>query len=149
MTEELREENTDVIKEADDKEEIEPTQNEQADESEQKQEESDYESIVEADLLALREEFSELGEINSILELKNPIRYGALRDLGLTPAEAYLASEGRMRRKDNRAHLKSSLPRSVSSPASEIPKRELEIARELFSDLSEREIHKLYKKVKG
>ena len=111
--------------------------------------ETDYASIVEEDLTSLRSEFPELRGINSILELRNPVRYGALRDLGLTPAEAYLATEGRSVRKDNRSHLVSSVPKSTARPMTDIPKRELEIARELFSDLSDREIHKLYRKVKG
>ena len=113
------------------------------------EEDRDYASVIEEDLAALRSEFSELGALESILDLKNPIRYAALRDLGLTPAEAYLATEGRTHRPDNRAHLKSSVPTSAAQSSSDIPRRELEIARELFSDLSDREIRKLYKKVKG
>ena len=112
-------------------------------------EEADYAAVIEEDLEVLRTEFAELSALKSILELKNPIRYGALRDLGLTPAEAYLATEGRARRTDNRAHLRSSVPGSTAQSRIDIPRRELEIARELFSDLSDREIHKLYKKVKG
>lgn len=116
---------------------------------EAEEEKSDYARIVEDDLAALRAEFSELSDIGSILELKNPVRYGALRDLGLTPAEAYLATEGRALRRDNRSHLKSSVPPRAAQLTDNIPKRELEIARELFSDLSDKEIHKLYKRVKG
>lgn len=113
------------------------------------EEATDYSRIVEEDILALKSEFAELASMKDIYELKNPIRYGALRDLGLTPKEAYLASGGRRTVSDNRAHLHSSVPRSATSPLGEIPRKEFEMARELFSDLSDGEIQKLYRKVKG
>ena len=109
----------------------------------------DYSKIVEEDLRTLKSEFPELSSMRDIYELKNPIRYGALRDLGLTAKEAYLASGGRRTVSDNRAHLHSSVPKSAISPLGEIPRKELEMARELFSDLSDGEIQKLYRKVKG
>ena len=109
----------------------------------------DYSKIVEEDLRALKEEFAELASLKDIYELKNPIRYGALRDLGLTAREAYLASGGMRSVSDNRAHLHSSVPKGAISPLGEIPRKEFEIARELFSDLSDGEIQKLYRKVKG
>ena len=109
----------------------------------------DYSKIVEEDLRALKEEFAELASLKDIYELKNPIRYGALRDLGLTAKEAYLASGGMRSVSDNRAHLHSSVPKGAISPLGEIPRKEFEMARELFSDLSDGEIQKLYRKVKG
>ena len=109
----------------------------------------DYSKIVEEDLRALKEEFAELASLKDIYELKNPIRYGALRDLGLTAKEAYLASGGMRSVSDNRAHLHSSVPKGATSPLGEIPRKEFEMARELFSDLSDGEIQKLYRKVKG
>ena len=114
-----------------------------------KEEVTDYSRIVEEDLLSLKSEFPELASMKDIYELKNPIRYGALRDLGLTAKEAYLATGGRRTLSDNRAHLHSSVPRGASSPLGEIPRKEFEMARELFSDLNDSEIQKLYRKVKG
>ena len=109
----------------------------------------DSSKIMEEDLRALKAEFSELASMKDICELKNPIRYGALRDLGLTAKEAYLASGGRRATSDNRAHLHSSVPKGATSPLGEIPRKEFEMAREIFSDLSDGEIQKLYRKVKG
>ncbi len=106
----------------------------------------DYAAIVEHDLEVLRESFPELSGATSIYELKNPIRYGALRDLGLTPEEAYLASGGRGATYDNRTHLTPSVPRGTARGAS-IPRAELAAARELFSDMSEADIIKLYRRV--
>ncbi len=107
----------------------------------------DYAEIVESDLRALRAAYPELGEIKSITELENPLRYAELRDLGLSPKEAYLATGGHRRRADNRAHLSSAVPRGAGSPRSNMTHAELERARELFPGLGDAELHGLYKKV--
>ena len=109
--------------------------------------EVDFEKIANADLAALKHEFSELSELESIGELENAARYGALRDLGLTPREAYLATAPRRPRTDNRAHLTSAVPAKAGSPDVGISARELSNARELFSGLSDSEIRSLYKRV--
>lgn len=108
--------------------------------------ETDYEKLLDADMKELSEEFMPDGKIK-VTDLKNPVRYGALRDLGLTPREAYLASGGRREKSDNRAHLSSSVPRAMTSAFAEIPRGDLEAARELFGDMSDSEIRNLYKKV--
>ena len=107
----------------------------------------DYGEVERQDLEELRIAFPNLKDVRSITELNNPLRYAALRDLGLTPKEAYLATNEPIHRYDTRSHLRSSVPRGVSTPSSILPAHELEAARELFSDLSDREIQKLYKKV--
>ncbi len=111
-------------------------------------EETDYEKLIEEDLALLENSFPELSGIKDITELENPTRYAALRDLGLSPAEAYKAtSTRRAQYSDNRAHLQSSAPRTARSSASQMTYRELESAREIFSDISDAEIQRLYKKV--
>ena len=107
----------------------------------------DYAEIVESDLRALRAAYPELSEIKSITELENPLRYAELRDLGLSPKEAYLATGGHRKRADNRAHLSSAVPRGAGSPRSNMTQAELERARELFPGLGDAELHGLYKKV--
>ncbi len=106
----------------------------------------DYAEIVANDMNELSKELFS-GEEIKITDLKNPTRYGALRDLGLTPKEAFLASGGRIERRDNRSHLHSSVPRSIAAAFSEIPRAHLDAARELFSELNDGEIKALYKKV--
>lgn len=105
------------------------------------------ERTVDNDLAELRERFPELSELESITELNNPTRYAALRDLGLSSEEAYLATRGRVAPPDNRAHLTSSVPTAAKIPASGMSKAQMEEARELFGDLSDTEIQKLYQKV--
>lgn len=110
-------------------------------------EDSSEEATNEAsDLETLKDKFSELRSVNDISLLPNATRYGELRALGLTAEEAYLASRGR-RVSDSRAHLADSFPRGAKAPASPMTRRELHEARELFGDLDDSQIIKLYRKV--
>lgn len=102
---------------------------------------------IERDIQELKEEFPELSELESITELTNPIRYAALRDLGLSPAEAYILTSRRKTVYDNRSHLTPSVPAKAKSPTAGMSAREFEQARQIFSDISDSEIYKLYKKV--
>jgi hypothetical protein len=107
-----------------------------------------YESLIEEDLDTLRKAFPELRGMKDITELENPVRYGALRDLGLSPEEAYRASSTRRAKlPDNREHLRSSAPRSAKSPSGSMSYQDMEIARSIFTGVSDAEIQRLYKKV--
>ena len=106
----------------------------------------DYAALARSDVEELSSEFSELSELTDITELENPLRYAALRDLGLTAAEAYLATTKNRHKADNRSHLFGTKMVS-STPLGVMSERELESARELFSDMSDAQIRKLYKKV--
>ena len=108
---------------------------------------ADYEEIAREDLETLKREFPELSEAESILEIENPLRYAALRDLGLSPAEAYRATTKSRRKTDNRFHLGISVPRAASMPQGAMSEAELKAAREIFSDISDSEIRNLYKRV--
>lgn len=108
-------------------------------------EEVDYAEIIKADTEALKARFPELSKISDVTELDNPLRYAALRDLGLTPEEAYLATRKR-RAADNRSHLYPS-PSISKNEGGTIPESEMRSARELFSEMSDAEIRRLYRKV--
>ena len=103
-------------------------------------------STVDSDISELKESFGELSDITDITELPNPTRYGALRDLGLTPTEAYLATRPQ-KSISTLSHLKSSVPKAASAPQGVMTKYELSQARELFSDMDDNEIQRLYKRV--
>ena len=107
--------------------------------------EESAEKTILSDLAQLKNSFPELKDLTSIDSLNNPIRYAALRDLGLSPEEAYLATS--RPRSGGRSHLTSSVPRTASAPASAMTKQEMQMAREIFSGLDDIEIQKLYKKV--
>ena len=108
----------------------------------------DYEALASADLSELKEQFPALSALTSLTELPEPIRYAELRELGLSPREAYLATGGAVRKKsDNRSHLFSAVPRT-STLGRDLPTSEqMAEARRLFSDLSDEQIYRLYKKV--
>lgn len=108
--------------------------------------EGDYEEMIEEELAALRAAVPELAGIREITDLQNPTRYGALRDLGLSPEEAYRATTLRQPRGDNRAHLRTSAPRYAAAPAGSMPYAEMQAARELLG-VSDAELQRLYKKV--
>lgn len=109
---------------------------------------TDYARLAAEDLLALKAEFPALRSATSLLDLADAVRYAELRELGLSPREAYLATGGTPRRRtDNRAHLQSAVPRR-SALGAELPSsEEMAEARRLFSDLTDAQIHRLYKKV--
>ena len=111
------------------------------------QDEVDYAAVLGADIEELKATFPELGGMQNIDELADPVRFGALRDLGLTAKEAYLASGGKKRSYDNRTHLISSVPGGARSAVDGISRVELDMARDIFGSMSEGEIQKLYRKV--
>ena len=108
----------------------------------------DYAALARADLSELKTDFPALATASSLAELPDPVRYAELRELGLSPREAYLAIGGSAKRaSDNRAHLFSAVPRT-SARGRDLPSTEqMAEARRLFSDLGDEEIYRLYKKV--
>ena len=109
-------------------------------------EEIDYEAVIASDIATLKAEFPELRDITEITDLNNPLRYAALRDLGLSPVEAYMATAKR-KTQDTRSHLRSAYGRSATAPTGMMTQYELATARELFPGLSDSDLQRLYKKV--
>ena len=124
-----------------------PTAEPTATENEEVEDAVDYAEILKNDLTELKEEFPELGENFDIPDLKDPLRFGALRDLGLSAKEAYLATGGARKVYDNRAHLTVSVPRNAVTPKQSIPRAELNIVRDVLGDISDEELERLYRKV--
>ena len=118
-----------------------------ADSGSESRDETDYAALAAEDIAKIRELFPECRSLSSVTELDNPLRYATLRDLGLSVKEAFLATQKRSSRYDNRAHLKSSVPRGAASDGTSMSAEALREARELFSGLSDTEIQKLYKTV--
>ena len=110
----------------------------------------DYRRLAEEDLLALAAAVPGLAGAESLSVLSDPFRYGELREAGLSPLEAYLATEGKRllsRPRDNRAHLVSSLGRTASAAGGRISAAELSAARDLFPGLGDGEIEALWRRV--
>lgn len=119
-----------------------------AEETENEEDIVDYAALAAEDLADLKAQFPALKSLPSLAALSDPVRYAELREMGLSPKEAYLAIGGTARRRsDNRAHLLSAVPRA-SALANGLPSNaEMAEARRLFSNLSDAQIHRLYKKV--
>ncbi len=116
--------------------------------SEVEVEASETEDTLESDLDELSREFGELSGVGSISEIDGALRYGELRELGLSPREAYLATRPKqIKERSARAHLTPAAPSAVRRLSPTMPHKELKIARELFENLSDSEIEALYKKV--
>ena len=106
----------------------------------------DYESLIASDVAKLKSEFPELKGIKNVTELNNPLRYAALRDLGLSPEEAYLAT-ARRSKSDTRSHLKSAHGRNAAAGTHGMSYVELTVAREIFPGKTDAELERLYKRV--
>ena len=108
--------------------------------------EVDYEALIASDIASLKAEFPELAGIKDVTDLNNPLRYAALRDLGLSPAEAYMATAKRSGR-DTRSHLVSARGRSMAADSCMMSQLELATARDLFPGRSDSELQRLYTRV--
>lgn len=95
------------------------------------------------DMEELKKQFPELSAFSSTDELRDKEKYKRFRSLGLTPAEAYMACGG-VRPAER---LRPSSPLSVKRRDEGIPDRQLRMARELFSEMSDTEIQALYRRV--
>ena len=107
----------------------------------------DYAALAASDLSEIKRLAPALAGLSHLAELPNALRYAALRDAGLSVEEAlhaachaYLAP----RAADNRAHLRSAVPIGAAGTPSRMTAAEMREARELFGDLTEGEIERLY-----
>lgn len=106
-----------------------------------------YSRLIDEDLDTLRKSFRELKGLSDLSELENPMKFARLRDEGFSAVEAYLECQRGKRTYDNRSHLRSSIPQKRTRDEGTMSKDELIAARELFPDISDAEIQKLYKSV--
>ena len=104
--------------------------------------ESEY--TLEGDISALLKELPSLRE--TLGGGINAARYGELRRMGLSAREAYLAASSRVG-SDSRSHMVTGVPLGAHAPTAGMSSSEMELARGLFSGMSESEIKRLYAKV--
>ncbi|MGM9608913.1 MAG: hypothetical protein ACI3XE_01665 [Eubacteriales bacterium] len=108
----------------------------------------DYEALAAEDLAEIHRLVPALEGVRHLAELPNAVRYAALRDAGLSVEEALWAAchtlvAGRAPY-DNRSHLRSSVPRGAAGNPAAMTASEMQAAKDLFGDLSEAEIQRLY-----
>ncbi len=108
---------------------------------------TDYERRAREDLEEIHRLFPLSRSITHISGLENAERFAYLRDLGLTVREAItLTNASLTAERGYSGHMTSSVPRRSS--ASEIDRRELESARDIFPSLPDGEILRLWRRVR-
>ena len=114
--------------------------------------ETDYQKLAEEDLREIHRIAPIFASIRDVGDLPNATRYATLRDAGLTVEEAlwatchaFLPRSGY----DNRSHLRSGVPRGAAGNPIQMSAEELAAAKDLFSDMSEAEIRRLYAKCRA
>lgn len=117
----------------------------------------EFEKKMKADLEEIQREYPETRSLKSLTEIENLAKFGRFRDLGLSAKEAYAAANADGVRKsvaaatkqqslnETKAHLKSAVPAGSKDDGIAISQRELAEWRDLFPDLSDKEIRQLYK----
>lgn len=110
-------------------------------------EQKDYEAMAAADLAEIKRLDPTYAPASHLCELPFARRFAALRDLGLSVTEALAAVTPRFSPHDTRSHLRASAPGGARTPGGLLSHEELKAAKELFSDLSEGELHSLYRRV--
>jgi hypothetical protein len=121
-----------------------------------------YDALKKADLEALKPHCPELADLEDLEKMDNFKRFAELRDLGLSPLEAYGAANPTGIRKSavaagkrtaingTKAHLHSNVPKASGTGGFKIPKEEMAMLRSTFGDAkSDKELIELYKKVKN
>lgn len=116
--------------------------------------------MVAEDMQKLHSQFPELKSVTKFADLPNARRYAELRDLGLSVEEAYNAANPGGRRdaitnsvkqqaiNASKAHLKSNVPIASRDNSVKITRAEMQQMRDIFPDMSDKEIIALYKKTK-
>lgn len=118
-----------------------------------------FEAKAQSDLKELHLAYPETQKYNHVRELPAEIlqKFGKYRDLGLPAKEAYAAanpdgvradvaaSVKKQAMHDSKAHLQSTVPKSSKNDGVVMSKAELASWREVFPNMSDAEIKKLYK----
>ena len=119
----------------------------------------EFEKIVRADLAELHSAYPETKQYSDIRMLPENIlkKFGRFRDAGLSAKEAYAAANPdgirnnvatAVKKKslhDSKIHLRTAVPKGSKDDGIVMPKSEMTRWRELFPDMSDKEIRSLYK----
>lgn len=118
-----------------------------------------FDEKIRADLAAVHQAYPETKQYKSVYEFPNFAKFSKYRDLGLPPDEAYIAanSKGVMtsvagaaqqqaRNLNNtKSHLRSNVPVGSKDKSITISKKEMSEYRDLFPNMSDKEIVALHK----
>lgn len=120
---------------------------------------SEFEQKAQKDLAEIHAAFPETKIYKTIYDIPNLDEFGSYRDKGLSAKKAYIAANPdtvrsnvaeAARRKslnESKNHLRSNVPKGSKDSARHMTRQELESYRDLFPDLSVKEITELYRGV--
>ncbi|MBQ8372039.1 MAG: hypothetical protein IJX38_03775 [Clostridia bacterium] len=119
-----------------------------------------FDEKIRADLAAVQQAYPETKQYKSVFEFPNFAKFSRYRDLGLPPDEAYIAtnSQGVMTSvagaaqqqarnlSNTKDHLRSNVPVGSKDKSITITKKQMAEYKDLFPDMSDKEIVALHKK---
>ena len=126
-----------------------PTEAETQEEPSFQAEEKDYARMAEEDLAEIKRLDPSYLSLTHLSQLPFARRFASLRDLGLSVKEALAASNPRFPRENGKSHLRPSVDKGAASARGTLSGEEMRHAKELFSDLNDAEIQKLYRRVRS
>jgi hypothetical protein len=118
-----------------------------------------FEEKKRADLIAVQQEYPDAKKYNSVEEFPHFAKFAEMRDKGLSPAEAYLVANSKgvisnvvdstkqsaRNLSSTKEHLRSNVPAGAKDKSITISKRQMAEYRDLFPDMSDKELVALYK----
>lgn len=120
----------------------------------------EFEKKMKADLAEVHAAFPETKAYDSVTKFPNFAKFGQFRDKGLSPKEAYIAANPdavrasvatatkRQSLNETKSHLKPVVSKQSKDNSITITKKEMAEYRELFPNLSVKEIMSLYRQTK-
>lgn len=120
-----------------------------------------FNAKIAADLAEVQAAYPDAKAYASVKDFPNFKEFGRLRDLGLSPKQAYIASHPDAVRQnvaaatrqqslnDTKRHLKPAVSKASRDNTITMTKKELAECRDLFPGMSDREIMKLYRDTKS
>ena len=120
----------------------------------------EFEKKMKADLAEVHAAFPETKAYDSVTKFPNFAKFGQFRDKGLSPKEAYIAANPdtvrasvatatkRQSLNETKSHLKPVVSKQSKDNSVTITKKEMAEYRELFPNMSDKEIMSLYRQTK-
>lgn len=116
-----------------------------------------FDAKIAADLAEVQAAYPDAAKYASVKDFPNFKEFGRLRDLGLSPKQAYIAAHPdavrenvaqatrRQTLNDGKGHLKPAVSRASKDTSLKMTRRELAECRDLFHGMSDKEILALYR----
>ena len=118
----------------------------------------DFEKMANEDLAEIKRLFPSFSDVSHLRELDRASRFGEMREAGFSVEEALMATNyerifetiiKKARQINGKSHLMSVAPAASGNDSGGMTVEEMREAKEIFGDLSDREIQALYKRARS